>query len=177
MRADSRLLRRFLVPGLLTLALWLAGCAHYRLGTGAELSFERLYIAPVENNTMLPQAVALVTTQVREAFIRDGRVALVASPEEADALLNITLAHYGRTTATVRTDDTGLARKFDLTLDATLTLHDRRTGQAFVENRAVTSRREAFTDEDGQLQAEYQTLPLLASSLADNIAHAVLDVW
>lgn len=171
------MIRRLAVSGLVALMLWLAGCAHYRLGTGAGLAFEHLYIAPVENDTMLPQAVALVSTQVREAFIRDGRVALVATPAEADAVLEITLTRYGRTVATVQQRDTGLARKFDLTLDATLTLRDQRTGQALAENRSATSQREAFTDEHGQLQAEYQTLPLLASSLAENIAHAVLDVW
>jgi hypothetical protein len=36
--------------------------------------------------------------------------------------------------------------------------------------------REAFTD-SGQLQSEYQTLPLLAESLAAKVTHAALDVW
>jgi hypothetical protein len=34
----------------------------------------------------------------------------------------------------------------------------------------------AFTD-SGQLQSEYQTLSLLAATLADKVAHTVFDVW
>ena len=47
--------------------------------------------------------------------------------------------------------------------------------------------RDAYTDSgqklptgisvSGQLQSEYQALPLLADALADKVAHAVLDVW
>jgi hypothetical protein len=44
------------------------------------------------------------------------------------------------------------------------------------ENRALTSKKQAFTD-SGQLQAEDQTLPLLAASLAESVRNAVLDVW
>jgi hypothetical protein len=44
------------------------------------------------------------------------------------------------------------------------------------ENRPVNAHRDAFTD-GGQLQSEFQTLPLLAEALADKIAHAALDVW
>jgi len=158
------------------LALLAAGCAHYRLGTEGRLAFATVYVAPVENDAALPQAAALIGTQLREALLRDGRVSLAASPEAADATLSVTLAGYGREVATVRPGDTGLARKFDLTLDARCTLRDNRTGRAFFEARPVSVRRQAFTD-DGQLQSEYQTLPLLAAALADRISHAVLDVW
>lgn len=168
-------------PGLISrclvlLALLSAGCANYRLGTGGTLAFQRLYVAPVANETTLPQAVALVSTQIREHLIRDGRVRLVSSAEDADATLVITLTDYGREVATVRSDDTGLARKFDLTLTAKATLRDQRSGDALFENRVLTSKRQAFTD-SGQLQAEYQTLPLLANSLAESVRNAVLDVW
>jgi hypothetical protein len=55
------------------------------------------------------------------------------------------------------------------------------------DGRIVEVQREAFTDNglgsvpfgtsNDQLQSEYNTLPLLASSLSDKLAHAVLDVW
>jgi hypothetical protein len=40
----------------------------------------------------------------------------------------------------------------------------------------VSTHRDAFT-EGGQLQSEYEALPLLSESLSERIAHAVLDVW
>ena len=154
------------------------GCAHYQLGTGAagKLTFQTLYLEPVENKTLLPQARALLSTQLREAFARDGRVTLVNAPEAADATLAVTITSYRRDVQTVREGDTGLARKFNLTLATTATLRDRRADKALFENRPISVQREAFTD-SGQLQSEHQTLPLLAESLAAKVTHAALDVW
>lgn len=164
------------VLGLAGCLLGLTACGHYQLGTETKLSFRTLYIEPIENKTMLPQAHALISTQLRETFARDGRVSLVNSASEADATLKVVLIDYHRDVAAVREGDTGLARKFMLTLGATCTLRDQRNSRALFENRAVKAQREAFTDR-GQLQSEYQALPLLATTLASQISRAALDVW
>ena len=166
---------RRLFPGL-CLAFFLAGCSHYRLGTGGTLAFRTLYLAPIENKTLLPQAVALASSTLREEFLRDGRLTLVNSPEQADATLAVVLTGYSREVATVRPGDTGLARTFALTLSATVTLHDNRAGKDLMTSRPVDTARDAYTD-SGQLQSEYQTLPLLAGALAKKVAHTALDVW
>ena len=153
----------------------LAGCSHYRLGTGPAPSFHTLYVAPVANRTMLPQARETVTSQIRTAFARDSRVALANSAAEADATLEVTIVDFHRDVAAVREGDTGLARKFDLIVGADCTLRQR-DGTVLFRNRHIEVRREAFTDA-GQLQSEYQTIPLLAADLADRIDHAALDVW
>jgi hypothetical protein len=88
----------------------------------------------------------------------------------------VAISDYHREVATVREGDTGLARKFTLTFGATCTLRDNRAEKVLFADRPVSTHRDAFTD-GGQLQSEYQTLPLLAESLADRIAHTVLDVW
>jgi hypothetical protein len=161
---------------LLAFAFLATGCAHYQLGTGAAPKFRTLYVEPVVNQTMLPQAHALVSTRLRETFTRDGRVALATSSTSADATLTITVNDYHRDVAAVREGDTGLARKFNLTLSALCSLRNNRTGQFIFQNRPIAAVREAFTD-GGQLQAEYQTLPLLAEALAAKVSHAALDVW
>jgi hypothetical protein len=174
---------RFLAPTAACLVL--AACANYHLGTGARLAFGTLYIAPIQNKVVLPQDQAVLTARLREAFARDGRVALVDSPQEADATLTVTVTGYRRDTAAVREADTGLASKFTLTLTTACTLRDARTGRAYFENRPIATRRNAFTDNGqpfspltgDQLQSEYNTLPILAESLANAISHAVLDVW
>lgn len=167
-------LSRLLFSALLLLAV--AGCGHYRLGTEARPAFSTLHVEPVVVSALIPQSKALFTTQVRETFIRDGRVALANTPEAAEATLLITVRHYDREVATVRPGDTGLARKFTVILQADATLHDRRTGKNLFVQRPITVKRELFTD-SGQVQAEYQLLPLLAADLADQARHAVLDVW
>ena len=171
MRAFSA---RLLLAG--GLALLGAGCTNYRLGTGAEPAFASVYIPPVSNPATVPQAVALVTREVRLAFLRDGRVRLADSAADADAILEITLQGYERATTAVQAQDTALARKFDVTLTALCTLRRTDSGEVVFADRPVESTRQVFTDE-GQLPAEYQTLPNTAQLLADRVVHAVLDVW
>ncbi len=174
-RAAARALRS---PAWLGVAgcLLLTGCAGYRLGTGTAQKFTTLFIAPVTTEALIPQARELVTTQLREAFIRDGRVALVNSPAQADAVLQVSLTGYDRIVAVSRQDDTGLARRFDVTLHARATLTDQRTKQAFFTQRTLTAKRGIFTD-SGLVPAEYQGLSLLAEQLAVETTHAVLDTW
>lgn len=172
----TKILSATLVVLFLTFLGTGTGCSHYQLGTEGKLVFRTLYVEPVANKTLLPQAQALLSTQLRERFARDGRVALVNSPADADATLKVIINDYHREVATVREGDTGLARKFTLTFAAACTLRDNRAEKNLFENRLVSTHRDAFT-EGGQLQSEYQTLPLLCESLSDRIAHAVLDVW
>ncbi|HEX2861746.1 MAG TPA: LPS assembly lipoprotein LptE [Lacunisphaera sp.] len=156
--------------------LGFSGCTGYRLGTGAEPKFATLYIAPVKSEALVPQARTLVTTAVREAFIRDGRVALVNTPGEAEAVLEITLSGYGRTETVARSDDTGLGRRFDVSLTAFATLTDNRAKQPYFSRRTLDAKRGAFTD-SGLVPSEYQALPLLAELLATEAVHAALDTW
>jgi len=169
--------RRFLSLLLGALALLaISGCANYRLGSGAEPSFSTIYIEPVESRAVLPQARALLATQLRDAFERDGRIKLASSPDTADATLHVVIRDFERDVASVRESDPRLARKFTLTLATSCTLRDRRNGDTIFSDRIISTQRDAMTD-GGQLQSEYQTVPLLAESLARKIAHAVLDVW
>ena len=172
---------------LLATALLAQGCANYQLGTGTGLTFATLYVAPAKNKTSLAQSQALVSTLVREAFIKDARVSLVDSAADADATLELTLVGYHRQNAGNREDDNGLARRFALKLSASCTLRDNRTGKILFKDRIVEVQREAFTDNglgyvpfgqsNDQLQSEYNTLPLLGAALADKVTHTVLDVW
>jgi hypothetical protein len=174
--------------GLLLACAFLAeGCAHYRLGAGSSPTFATLYIEPTKNKTTIAQSRALLSTMLREAFIRDGRVEVVGSSADADATLEVTLVRYRRENAANREDDVGLARKFTLRLSANCRLRDNRTGLLLFDNRIVEVHREAFTDNglgtvpfgtsNDQLQSEYNTLPLLADALTEQVTHAVLDVW
>jgi hypothetical protein len=161
---------------LLTSAFCLTGCAGYQLGTGAQQKFTTIFIAPVTTEALIPQARELVTTQLREAFMKDGRVRIVDSPAEAEAMLQVSLSGYDRTVAVSRQDDTGLARRFDVALRAHATLTNERTKEAFFVRRPLTAKRGVFTD-SGLIPSEYQALPLLAEQLASEVAHTVLDTW
>ena len=150
---------------LVLAAVCLASCANYHLGTGTSLKFSRLYIAPVASEALIPQAQALITTQLREAFLKDGRVTLAESPAEADAILHLTLTGYQRDVAVARPDDTKLARRFDVSIHAKATLTIGAEPQNAFTDRPLVASRGVFID-SGQQQSEYQTLPLLAELLA-----------
>jgi hypothetical protein len=171
-----------LIASLITFGA--VGCSHYQRGTDATLAFSTLYVAPVRDDAALPQAAALATSQIRERFLRDGRIRLVDSPEDAEAILYVTLVRYERGIATVRPNDTGLARKLELTLSAEATLLNPRTRAEWFSRRPLSGRRQAFTDDPGQAetfgnqgQAERQTWVLLAGTIADAAVGATLDVW
>lgn len=165
-----------LLFGLLGLLVALGGCSHYHLGTSGPLVFSSLYVAPVKMRALVPQAKAIIGTQLREAFIHDGRLTLANDAATADATLTLTIKDYHREVATVRPGDTGLARKFIITVKALATLTDNRTGQTLFSDRPLQAQRDVYTD-SGQQQAEYQMLPLLAQDLAARASHAVLDTW
>ncbi len=173
---------------LLGLAV-LSGCSHYRLGTGAERDFDSIFIAPVQTESLLPQATATLSTQVREAFIRDGRLRVVNTPEEADAILTVRLESFRRDGATRLPTDSGLSRKFDLSLEARATLAAPQDGKTWFADRALLVERQIFTD-DGtgpgstsflqpvqQTQAEHAIVPTIGENLARQLTQVVLDTW
>lgn len=170
----ARRLLSFLCP--LVVVCVFVGCANYQLGTDTVPKFATLHVAPVRTDVLLPQARAELTTRVREAFLRDGRVRLVNSAEAADAVLELVIAGYQREAVVTRADDTGLARRFDVTLQSRATLRNNRGTEPWFSDRLIEARRGAMTD-DGLVPAETQLLPVLGDMLAREAVQAVLDTW
>lgn len=171
---------------LLGLSLFV-GCKSYQLGHPAELPFETIYIQPAKNDSFAPQAQALVSGQVREAVLRDGRVKLIADPKEADAVLSMTLTEYTRNAAARRQDDTEVAQNFDLALSVQLDLYDQRQGDYFFRGREVEARTTGYLNNpyladgtpntQGLIQSEYNAMPRLARELGRKAADELLSTW
>lgn len=165
----------------------LVGCQSYQLGHPAELPFTTIYIQPARNDSFAPQVQALVSTQVREAVIRDGRVRLIADQSEADAVLQLTLTDYTRRAGARRQDDTEVAQTFDLALRLQLDLYDQRNGSYFFQGRQVETRTTGYlnnpyapagtADTQGLIQSEYIAMPRLARELGQKAADELLSVW
>lgn len=163
-----------LVPALVAALLW-SGCASYHLGAPGQPLVSTVFVAPATNAAFAPQAASLVTNAVRLALSRDGRIELAAHAADDAGTLQIRLVGYDRDVLAAQRDDTGLARKFAVTLSAEITLTDA-SGKTLLDHRKVVATRDVFVD-SGLQPAEYQTMPLLAEALADEIAHALLDTW
>ncbi|MEC7487151.1 MAG: hypothetical protein VYE55_02485, partial [Verrucomicrobiota bacterium] len=62
----------------------MAGCQSYQLGDPTQLDFRSIYIKPVTNDSFAPQVQALLSSKIRELFIRDSRTRMVNDQQEAD---------------------------------------------------------------------------------------------
>ncbi|WPJ97630.1 LPS assembly lipoprotein LptE [Coraliomargarita algicola] len=169
-------------------AILISGCQSYQWGNPAELPFKSIYIKPVSNDSFAPQAQALLSGQIRDAFIRDGRTLLVTSEEDADAVLLVNLTNYKRRAAALSSQDTATAADFDLTLVAELSLYNQNQGDYFFEGRVIEETSNAYVNNpylastatsntQSFLQSEDQAMSLLTRDLARRISNEVLSPW
>lgn len=188
MIASTKYLLRFVIAlvALATLS-FSTGCKSYQLGHPAELPFETIFIQPAKNDSFAPQAQALVSSEVREAVIRDGRVKLISNQSEADVVLLMTLTDYSREQGTRRQDDTEIAQDFDLSLGLQLDLYDQRDGSYLFEGRQLEAKTKAYAanpyasrlaqNTQGLIQSEYNAIPRLARELGRKAADELLSAW
>lgn len=177
--------------GFLILAIAMlssTACSHYRMGTGSERPYDSIFIQAVETQGVIPQSAAIFTTQLRDTFIKDARLRVVNTPQEADAILSVKLGSLRRERLTSLPNDTGLTRKFGLQLNASCTLIQAKDGKAYFTDRPLIVERQIFSESGTglsaativstqQVQAEYQIVPQLATPLAEQARSAVLDTW
>ena len=166
---------------------FISGCNSYQLGNPVELPFESIYIKPVTNDSFAPQAQAMLSTQIRDAFIRDGRIKLVTSKEAADAVLLIHLTEYNRLPAARQSADTTAAASFSLLLAAEVSLFNQSKGDYYFRERIIRESSSAYANNYNTalttvqtqdfLQMEYQAMPRLTYDLARGIADEVLSTW
>lgn len=170
--------RLCLILSLLTsaaVALLTSGCSSYQLGAAAQLPFDSVYVAPVVNRSLAPQAQALLTDQIRMRLIESGRVK-VQGKGAAQAQLTVTLVDFRRSLAITQAQDTQLARAFDLELVAEITLTDSRSGTVYINKQRLRATQQVFSDGSESL-AERNAMPELTAKLALAITDAVEGVW
>jgi hypothetical protein len=160
------------------------GCANYHLGSSAPITFKTIYIQPATNHSFAPQAQAIVSTQIRETFIRDGRVQLVANEADADAVLYVDLTDYNSTAAALNSQDTEVANSFDLTLTAEISLFDQTQGSYLFKDRKVSADTQAYIGNPyaeseiiSYQQSERQAMTQLSLDMAKKITNEVLSPW
>ena len=168
-------------------AALISGCKSYQFGNPTELPFDSIYIKPVTNDSFAPQAQALISSQIRDIFIHDGRTKLVTNREAADAVLIVNLTEYRRRAAARRSVDTKVAASFALVLTAEVSLFNQNKGSYYFQERIVRKSSSAYlnapydttatSQSQDFLQSEYQAMPRLTRDLARRIADEVLNPW
>lgn len=169
---------------LAILLIQLSACQAYRLGSPVEIPFKSIYIAPVTNHSYAPQAQAIISTMLREDFIQDARVHLVATKKTADAVLFVDLTEYERNSTARNQQDTVVADSFDVRLGAKVSLLDQRTGDYLFRSRPVRVTTNAYTNnpynDDPTIVyqlSERQAMEQLAREMARKVSNEVLSPW
>ena len=152
-----------------------AGCAHYHTGIGSKLPFQTLYVAPAMNESLAPQAQALLTEQVRNKIISDGRITL-KNEDDADAVLEITICNFSTNIGTTKHTDSTVANSFNVILDGEVTLSMKDTGEVLITNHPVSASVEVLVNDEYE-EAQYQAMPQVTQKLADQIYILVSTPW
>ncbi|MGB0408434.1 MAG: LPS assembly lipoprotein LptE [Opitutales bacterium] len=165
----------------------LAACKSYQLGHPTELPFETIYVQAATNDSYAPQAQALISSEIREAIIRDGRVKLVAGQNDADVILYVNLTDYKRQAGTRDQDDTEVAQDYAITLEAEIALYDPRNDTYLFKSRTVGEHTTAYAGNPyadsgvlqtgGLIQSEYQAMTRIARGMGRKIADETLSAW
>ena len=148
-----------------------------------------IYIKPATNHSFAPQAQPIVSAQIRETFIRDARVKLVAKQADADAVLYVDLTDYDRSAGSRNSTDTAIANNFYIRLTAEVSLYDQSKGDYLFQQRSIQADTNAYignpyadsADADNQIisyqQSERQAMEQLARAIARKITDEVLSPW
>lgn len=162
------------------------GCRSYQLGHPSELPFDSIFIRPASNDSFAPQAQTLISSDLREAFIRDGRVKLVTDEADADVVLLVNLTDYDREPGARANDSTKKGFSFDIKLGAIVSLYDQNKGRYLFQNEKVDTSATAYI-ENPYLPAalntqtyhiaERQAMPNVSRQMAQKIADRILGVW
>ena len=162
----------------------LSACKSYQLGSPAEIPFKSIYLKPVSNRSYAPQAQTIVSAMLRENFIQDARVKVVAKEKNADAVLFVDLTDYRRSSTVRNPQDTAIADSFDIQLAADISLLDQKTGAYLFENRPIQATTNAYTSNPYENNSiivyqlsERQAMEPLARELARKITDMVLNPW
>lgn len=156
------------------LALWLCGCAGYRLGpTNEQVAGARsIRISPVQNSTTEARLGPAVTQALRKEIQRDGTLRL-DTRGEANIILTTEITRYQRTDLAYQPADTVTATDYTVYLTAQVVARERITGKELL-NRKVSGRYTLLVGSDLS-SAERQALPSLAEDLARNITTLLVE--
>lgn len=161
---------------LITLEWGLAGCASYRLGSMLPPYVKTVYVPIAGNNTSEPFIEADVTRAVVQEIQRDGSLRLAGGPEEADAILAITVTKFELEALTYERERKTAANEYRVLLRARTILTDAKSGRVITQNPDVYG--EGTFDVQGDLTSSKATaLPATAKDLAWRIKDSIVEAW
>jgi Lipopolysaccharide-assembly len=160
--------------GIAALALLLAGCAGYQIGSANGLAAhgKSIQIRPFLNKTVEGRLTDAVTAELRRSVQRDGTFKL-ATHDDGDLVVSGEITQYVRQELTFKPSDVLTVSDFRLALTAHVKVSDRTTGKLILD-RPVTGYTLIRVTYDLP-SSERQALPLLAEDLANHVTALLVE--
>ena len=151
------------------------GLLGYRLGTTLPPDIRSVHVPAFVNATREPQLEAETTRATIAELQRDGTLR-IATADEADAVLTVTLTAVTEETLRFRRDRADTGEEFRLRIEGVASLTKRATGERVVADQPVAGR--ATFEFVGDMAASRQAaLPDAARDLARSIVSALVEHW
>lgn len=160
---------------LLTVPLFLSGCAGYRLGTMLPGDVRTVFVPTVENETSEPLIESDVTQAIIQQIQRDGSLQ-IETEENADAVLKVVLTKYKLEPVAYRSDVRAAANQYRINLTASMEMRRTRDGSVVAEAARITGN-EVFDVVGDLSSSKLVGNPLAANDLADRIVQRVVEYW
>ena len=164
----------YLLNGLLATLLF-SGCMGYRLGGTHPKGVESVFVAPVINQTLESAIELQVTHALRQRIQFDGRLKLVDSPNEADAVMEVVLTDYFLSAIAFRNDFKTTAEQYRIRISASSILKDAQTGKAITKSE--TYGETTFFFESDLTTSKRSALPRAAQELAKFTVDDLVEQW
>lgn len=162
------------LTGILALLL-LSGCMGYQLGGSRPEGIETVHLAPVINKTKESAIELQVTHALRQRIQFDGRMTVENQPENADALVEVTLTDYTLKAIAFRDDLRTTAEQYRLRITGVAKLTDPKTGETLSESE--TYGETTFFFESDLNTSKREALPRAAHELAKFMVDDLLERW
>ena len=168
---------RGLFPLLLASVL-ITACAGYRLGNIPYKAMEgvrTIYVATVKNETHEPGMQIQATNAILRALDNDGTYSSSRSAA-CDATLEVVITDFNRRPMRSNRDNLSNTEQYRLTINATATLTNHRTGQKIFNQLKATGQTDYFVQGDLQ-ESERQAIPSGLEKLAESLVNQVTEGW
>jgi hypothetical protein len=165
---------RFLAISWGLLALWLGGCAGYRLGptNGLPAGSRTVQVNLFQNRTIEPRLSEAMDRALRKRFQQEGTYRL-ATQGDADIVIHGEILRYDREAIAFQPKDVITPLDYEITVTVHVVAEERATGRKLVD-RDVKGKTTLRIGSD-QTSAERMSLPMLADDLAHNAAALLVD--
>jgi hypothetical protein len=169
--------RRLYLLNCLAVSLLFTGCMGYQLDGATLPNVDTVAMGPVINDTAESAIEIEVTHAMRSRIQFDGRVKLVNTPKNADAVIEITLTRYEMDPIAYKTEE-GLRTTPDLyrlKISGIAELRDTETGEVISSSK--TYGESTFEFQSDLTTSKRAALPPAAEEIAKFMLDDLIEAW